>query len=107
MNDSEANSPHLTMPDNSSRSVTLEGRPLVLAKRRGEFFLFENNCPHAHETLDPLGGSLSDESGDLLRCQRHGAEFLTQTGECVAGPCQGEALTPVAFTIAADQIYLD
>ncbi|EED31392.1 putative Rieske [2Fe-2S] domain [gamma proteobacterium NOR5-3] len=107
MNDSEMGAVLLSMPDNSSKSVTLEGRPLILAKHRGELFLFENNCPHANETMDPLGGSLSDDSGALLRCQRHGAEFLTHSGECVAGPCLGDALTPVAFTLAGGQIYLD
>ncbi|EAQ97324.1 Rieske (2Fe-2S) protein [Congregibacter litoralis] len=107
MNDPETNSPVEEMTDNSSQSVTLEGRSLILVKRRDEFFLFENNCPHTRETLDPLGGSLSDDSGDLIHCQRHGAEFLVQTGECVGGPCMGESLTPVAFTIAAGQIYLD
>ena len=97
----------LRMPDNTSRSVTLEGQSLILAKRRGKLYLFANNCPHANESLDPMGGSLSDETGDLLRCQRHNAEFLTETGECVAGPCLGQALRPVAFTLAGDQIYLD
>ncbi|WP_439102741.1 Rieske (2Fe-2S) protein [Congregibacter sp.] len=107
MNDSETISPVLEMADNSSQSVTLEGRSLILVKRRDEFFLFENICPHTRETLAPLGGSLSDDSGDLIHCQRHGAEFLAETGECVAGPCMGESLTPVGFTIAAGQIYLD
>jgi len=107
MNDSELGPALLSMPDNSSQSVTLEGRSLILAKRRGAFFLYDNNCPHASESLDPMGGSLSDESGDLLRCQRHGAEFLSDTGECVAGPCMGESLTPIAFTLAGGQIYLD
>ncbi|MFT4768712.1 MAG: nitrite reductase/ring-hydroxylating ferredoxin subunit [Glaciecola sp.] len=107
MNDSEMGPAILSMPDNSSQSVTLEGRSLILAKHREDLFLYENNCPHANETMDPLGGSISDESGDLLRCQRHGAEFLTTTGECVAGPCIGEALSPVAFTVAGEQIYLD
>ncbi|WOJ98066.1 Rieske 2Fe-2S domain-containing protein [Congregibacter brevis] len=101
------NAPSLSIADNSSQSVTLEGRSLILVNRRGELFLFENNCPHANESMDPLGGSLSDDSGDLIRCQRHGAEFLAHTGECVAGPCMGETLTPVAFTLAGGQIYLD
>lgn len=107
MNKQEADSSALSLPDNSSQSVTLDGRSLILAKCQGELFLFENNCPHANETLDPMGGTISNGSGDLLRCQRHGAEFLATTGECVAGPCMGETLTPVAFTLAGGQIYLD
>lgn len=97
----------LPIPDNTSRSVTLDGRNLILARYAGELYLYENNCPHARETMDPMGGSISRGDGGLLRCQRHSADFLAQTGECVAGPCVGEALTPVAFTAVGNEIYLD
>jgi len=107
MTDSDVAAEQPPVPNNSSRSVTLEGRDLLLVNRGGELFLYENNCPHANETLDPMGGSLSDASGDLIRCQRHGAEFLARTGECVAGPCLGEHLTAVAFTAVGTAIYLD
>ncbi|MFK7828527.1 MAG: Rieske (2Fe-2S) protein [Congregibacter sp.] len=107
MRESEPTSAPLPLDENSSRSVTLDGRSLILVNRRGELFLFENNCPHAQETLDPLGGSISEACGDLIKCQRHGAEFLVQTGECVAGPCMGEFLTPVAFTQVGQELYLD
>lgn len=107
MQNSEAEPTLLPLNENSSRSVTLDGRSLILVDRRKELFLFENNCPHAQETLDPLGGSLSSAGGDLLKCQRHGAEFLVQTGECVSGPCLGESLRPVAFTLVGNDIYLD
>ena len=107
MTDSTATDTSGELAENSSRSVTIEGRPLILARHGGERFLYANLCPHAAETLDPLGGNLSNEAGDLLRCQRHGAEFLTHTGECVAGPCMGEYLEAVAFTAVGDDIYLD
>jgi nitrite reductase/ring-hydroxylating ferredoxin subunit len=54
-----------------------------------------------------MGGSLSGADGELIRCQRHGAEFLAASGECVSGPCLGEQLTPVAFTAVGTDIYLD
>lgn len=104
---SENSTPPLPIPDNSTRSVTLEGRSLILVNHQGELYLYENNCPHANETLDPLGGSLREDDSGLLRCQRHAAQFLPDTGECVAGPCLGDTLTPVAFTAVGEQIYLD
>ena len=105
MKDSRHDEKVLPLPANTSRSVTLEGRDLIIASSGGALYLYENRCPHTGESLDPLGGSVSD--GSLLRCQRHGAEFLTGTGECVAGPCQGEQLAAVAFTAVDDEIYLD
>ncbi|MEM1403568.1 MAG: Rieske 2Fe-2S domain-containing protein [Pseudomonadota bacterium] len=97
----------LPIETNSSKSVTVEGRNLILVDHGGALFLYENNCPHAQETLDPLGGNLSNGGGELFGCQRHGAQFVARTGECVAGPCQGEQLTGVAFTAVGDAIYLD
>lgn len=97
----------MSIPENSSQSLTLEGRNLLLVNCGGQLHLYENNCPHAQETLDPLGGSLSDETGEILRCQRHAAEFLARSGECIGGPCFGESLTAVAFTAVGSDIYLD
>ncbi len=93
--------------DNASTSLIAEFRQLLLVKRKGELFVYENNCPHTRETLDPMGGSIASDDALLITCQRHAAEFLSHTGECVAGPCQGEFLTPVPFTLSNGDIYLD
>ena len=95
------------LPDNSSRAIVLEQRPLLLVKRAGELYIYDNRCPHTGETLDPMGGSVASPDGLLLQCQRHAAQFLSDSGECVAGPCQGESLQPVAFTLSDGVIYLD
>ncbi len=95
------------LEDNSSASVTADFRQLLLVRRGGELFVYENRCPHTQETLDPMGGSIAGDGALLITCQRHAAEFLSHTGECVAGPCQGEFLTPVPFTLSDGDIYLD
>lgn len=94
-------------PANSATGVQVEGRALLVVNRAGNFFLYDNSCPHTRETLDPMGGSVASDDGLLLRCQRHAAEFLSETGACVAGPCQGEHLEPVPFTLAGTDLYLD
>jgi nitrite reductase/ring-hydroxylating ferredoxin subunit len=90
-----------------SYGVNVNGRPLLVVNARGEYFVFENRCPHTQETLDPMGGSVASEDGLLLQCQRHAAQFIATTGECVGGPCLGEQLAPVPFTLAPDALYLD
>jgi nitrite reductase/ring-hydroxylating ferredoxin subunit len=93
--------------DNSSRSIQADYLALLVVKRAGQLFLYENKCPHTQDTLDPMGGSVASADGLLIHCQRHAAEFITDTGECVAGPCLGESLSPVAFTLSNGDIYLD
>lgn len=94
-------------PDNSSLSLQREGMDLLLVHSQGQHYLYLNRCPHADASLDPMGGSVCSEDGALLTCQRHAAQFLAHTGECVAGPCLGESLTPVPFTLIDGELYLD
>lgn len=96
-----------TLADNSTSSIEFEGRNLLLVQRSGELFIYDNRCPHTSETLDPMGGSVASTDGLLLTCQRHAAEFISATGECVGGPCLGEQLAAVPFTLSGGDIYLD
>ncbi len=94
-------------PDNSSTSIQEGHLSLLVIKRGDELFLYENRCPHVHDSLDPMGGSTLTPDASLIVCQRHGAEFLSHTGECVGGPCLGESLRAVPFTLSGGDIYLD
>ncbi|MEM9256560.1 MAG: Rieske 2Fe-2S domain-containing protein [Pseudomonadota bacterium] len=94
-------------PDNGSHNIVVDQRPLLLVRRGDAVFLYENRCPHTGETLDPMGGSVASPDGLLLTCQRHAAEFITDSGECVGGACQGEYLQAVAFTLSNNELYLD
>ncbi len=93
--------------DNASTSIQVDHLSLLAVKRFGELFLYENRCPHANTDLDPMGGSVCSADGLLITCQHHGAEFLSDTGECVSGPCLGDRLRPIPFTVAEGAIYLD
>ena len=55
-----------------------------------------NVCPHAGRRLDWAPGQFLRSKDGLLVCAVHGASFELQRGECVAGPCRGEALREVA-----------
>lgn len=93
--------------DQRTTSLKVDYLSLLLFRRGEDLFLYENRCPHVGDSLDPEGGSVASKDGLLIHCQRHGAEFLSHTGECVAGPCLGESLHPVAFTLSNGDIYLD
>ncbi|MDG1944948.1 MAG: Rieske 2Fe-2S domain-containing protein [Halioglobus sp.] len=94
-------------PNNSAQGINTDYGAVVLVKRHGHLFLYQNECPHTRETLDPSGGSVATNGGLLIQCQRHAAEFIAETGECVSGPCQGEHLKTIAFTLSNGDIYLD
>ena len=64
-----------------------------------------NVCPHAGRRLDWAPGKFLRSEG-LLVCAAHGASFELQGGECVAGPCRGESLRPVALEVRDGGVWL-
>ena len=93
--------------DCTATGIVVGSLRLLVLRRGGDIFVYQNSCPHTRESLDPTGGSVASPDGLLLHCQRHAAVFVADTGECVGGPCQGERLTPVAFTLSNGDVYLD
>ena len=65
-----------------------------------------NVCPHAGRRLDWAPGQFLRGKDGLLVCAVHGASFELQRGECVAGPCRGEALREVAVHVAGGDVRL-
>jgi nitrite reductase/ring-hydroxylating ferredoxin subunit len=44
--------------------------------------------------------------GSMLICATHGALFEIATGVCVSGPCQGDQLTQVEFSIRDGMVLI-
>ncbi len=74
---------------------------------------YVNRCPHVGHPLNMLPDRFLTSDGALILCTSHGALFEKSTGYCVAGPCAGRALTPVAleirfgFVLLADSVDVD
>ena len=74
---------------------------------RGEFFAYENVCPHAGHPLNMTPQGFFNPDLSLLICSSHGAVFEPRTGECVAGPCAGAALKALECRVDdEDEIYV-
>ena len=56
------------------------------------------NSPHVREVLCGKDG--------LLVCAVHGASFELRHGQCVGGPCRGEALREIAVHCADGEVRL-
>ncbi len=65
-----------------------------------------NSCPHAGHPLDLIPGRFLTADGALLLCASHGALFEKSTGLCVAGPCFGRTLVPLALEVRADLVLI-
>ena len=66
--------PSDALAPNSSRGFEIDGCKVLAVRRDGVAYFF------------------LDSSASLIQCATHGALFLIESGECIAGPCAGQSL---------------
>jgi 3-phenylpropionate/trans-cinnamate dioxygenase ferredoxin component len=72
------------MPDDwiqpgETATVAVDGFPVAVANVAGEFFAFQNLCPHQGTTL---GGRPLVEVCHIV-CPQHSSKYDVKTGECL------------------------
>ena len=72
----------------------------------GAVCAYVNRCPHMGTELDWQPGEFFELSGLYLVCSTHGAIFEPRTGYCVAGPCRGASLEPLAIREQGGEVFL-
>ena len=85
------------------------GRDTVFIVRRGGAVVaYQDACPH-HGTT-PMAwrkDAYLNAARDRIVCSAHGAEFDIATGACTLGPCLGQSLTPLPWSLTHDdEIHL-
>lgn len=83
--------------EGQSKGLEVNGLRLLAVRKDGLLHVYENRCPHRQVPLEWLPDQFLDISGSLIQCATHGALFLIDSGECVAGPCAGQSLRSLPF----------
>ena len=65
-----------------------------------------NRCPHVGTPLDLWPNEFFSEDGQSLVCATHGAVYEPEGGRCTAGPCVGDALTPLPLRREGDALIV-
>ena len=89
------------IPAGTTKTVTVDGVPVLLCNVDGSIYAIEDVCTHDGGELDQ--GRLD---GACIECPRHGARFDVRTGAVLALP----AVIPVptyAVRIEGDDIYVE
>jgi len=72
----------------------------IFIQRMGDaVFAYVNSCPHAYIPLNITEGVFTEKSGKYFMCQNHGALFDIKSGECLAGPCNGQSLVNIEIDL--------
>ncbi|MFT4020553.1 MAG: Rieske (2Fe-2S) protein [Acinetobacter sp.] len=91
------------IPEREARSFDLpDGDIIFITQRDGAFFAYKNLCPHLQVELEFQENQFLDQDQEFIECSTHGALFVVETGECIAGPCIGESLQKIKISIHSD-----
>ncbi|MCB4820609.1 Rieske (2Fe-2S) protein [Roseicella aerolata] len=79
---------------------------LFAVRKDGRVHVYVNACPHIGLPLEPLPDRFLDPRRQVILCAVHGARFRIEDGQCVSGPCIGEALEAVPVRIVDGQVMV-
>ncbi len=98
------------VPEGGGRGFRFGSGPdleaLFVVKKDGALYAYANSCPHFGTPLNFLPDRFFDRDGRYLLCATHGALFRVEDGFCVAGPCAGKRLTPLAIRVEQGELLL-
>ncbi len=80
---------------------------IFVVHKDGQFFAYYNSCPHTGASLEWQEHQFLDLDKALIQCATHDALFAIDSGECVAGPCAGDALQHLPLFVKGGEIHLD
>jgi len=92
--------------ESGSKGITVNTadglQEIFLVRYAGRIYGYLNSCPHTGGPLDWMPDQFLDLDRKLIQCATHDALFRIVDGVCIAGPCTGEYLIPVAVTVGAN-----
>jgi nitrite reductase/ring-hydroxylating ferredoxin subunit len=94
------------IPDRQARGFCIGEANLFALKYEGAIYAYRNSCPHLGIELNWREDEFFDRDETLLQCATHGALFLPDSGECIAGPCRGQHLQTLPVRIEKGAIYV-
>ncbi len=92
--------------DPDSKGFKIDDREIFVVKYDAQIYVYKNYCPHLGVNLEWQEDQFLDSDKRLIQCSTHGALFLIESGNCIAGPCAGEKLQALPFVIKEGGIYL-
>lgn len=95
------------IPEGGCKGIEYNDDSLFVVERDGRYYGYRNRCPHLGVELNWLEDQFLDRDEALIQCATHGALFIIESGECVAGPCLGQALEAIPLTCRDGALYLE
>jgi nitrite reductase/ring-hydroxylating ferredoxin subunit len=93
--------------DGKSRVIAFpDGFELIVVRTGEAAFGYVNECKHLQVGLNLLDDHACETNAGTILCQYHYATYRFEDGYCIAGPCQGDALTAVPLSVRAGRVVI-
>ena len=93
--------------EGKTRGFEVQGLNIIALRKDASVYLYINRCPHLGLNLEFQPDDFLSYDESHIQCSTHGAMFKLKTGECVLGPCKGESLQEIPFSLQDGQIILN
>ena len=87
--------------------IARKTQSIFVVHKDGQFYAYYNQCPHTGVNLEWQEDQFLDLDKALIQCATHDALFEIDSGECIAGPCAGDALTAIPLSVQDDELILE
>lgn len=91
----------------ASKGFTIDDVNLFIVRQGQHVYAYLNQCPHLGIPLEWKDDEFLDIDGRLIQCAMHGALFVINTGDCISGPCTGQALSRITCRIEDNMVMVD
>lgn len=96
-------------PDSRGFTLRTAGglQDIFIVHRGAAVHGYLNHCPHTGSPLDWQPHQFLNLDRTLIQCATHMALFRIEDGQCIAGPCAGQALTPVVVVVVDGWVVVE
>lgn len=94
------------IPEDDAREFRLDDTALVVVKKDGQLHPYVNWCPHLGIELNFQPDVFLDMDRAFIQCANHGALFEIDSGQCILGPCKGQALKAVPHELRDGELWV-
>ena len=102
--------PLAALPDGGAKGFEWDGggfgRNGFVVRQGAALRAYLNQCPHTGGRLDWKPDAFLTKDRSLIMCSTHGANFRIDDGYCLAGPCMGLWLRPLAAALEGDEVVV-
>jgi nitrite reductase/ring-hydroxylating ferredoxin subunit len=92
--------------EGKSKGFQLGEKFIFAVKKNDRIYIYENICPHLGIQLEWQADEFLDLDASMIQCSSHGALFKIEDGACLFGPCAGQSLIAVDFTINDEHVHI-